>query len=179
MKTKPRFAQLPASKWPKGLHFPGAVIGVDPSELEKRGAQFFEDSDDLDRYKAALLRFEDGTQCALVRYARAPKPGTSIWVEKSSPDIQVVVENVLDVFDLPRHCITWEGEALKEEAGLFVIPSKVRALLRSQKMDASGTAVAALSKAVENLVKKACKRAHQQSRKCIEGEDFLHPTKDE
>lgn len=54
---------------------------------------------------------------------------------------------------------------------LLVVQSKVRELIKKSKMNASGTAVEALSKAVEDLVKKACTRAAKNGRKTVQDRD--------
>ncbi len=55
---------------------------------------------------------------------------------------------------------------------LLVVQSKVREIIKKNKMNASGTAVEALSKAVEELVKKACKRADANHRKTVQDRDI-------
>lgn len=54
---------------------------------------------------------------------------------------------------------------------LLVVQSKVREIIKKNKMNASGTAVEALSKAVEGLVKAACGRAAKNGRKTVQDRD--------
>lgn len=54
---------------------------------------------------------------------------------------------------------------------LLVVQSKVRELIKKSKMNASGSAVEALSKAVEGLVKAAVGRAQKNGRKTVQDRD--------
>ena len=54
---------------------------------------------------------------------------------------------------------------------LLVVQSKVREIIKKNKMYASSTVVEALSEAVEGLVKAACKRASKNGRKTVQDRD--------
>lgn len=70
-----------------------------------------------------------------------------------------------------------DTEEGKKAAGgdLLVDKSKVRELIKKCQMDASGEAVEALSKAVEELVKRACKKASDHSRQTVSAADVSLP----
>lgn len=54
---------------------------------------------------------------------------------------------------------------------LLIVQSKVREIIKKSKMNTSGDAIEALSKAVEDMVKAACKRAGANKRKTVQGRD--------
>lgn len=54
---------------------------------------------------------------------------------------------------------------------LLVVQSKVRELIKKNQCNASGSAVEALSKAVEGLVKAAVNRAKKNGRKTVQDRD--------
>ncbi len=55
---------------------------------------------------------------------------------------------------------------------MYVVGSKVRALVKKQKMNMSGDFPKDLSKKVEALVKEACDRAKKNGRKTLRGYDL-------
>ncbi|MCD6547088.1 MAG: DUF1931 domain-containing protein [Nanoarchaeota archaeon] len=57
-------------------------------------------------------------------------------------------------------------------AELLVVGSKVRNVIKKAKCNMSGDFIKALSKEVENLVKKACMRAKANKRKTVRAADL-------
>ncbi len=60
-------------KWPKGLSMAVAKLCLEPEQLTAQfGIQFFEDQDDLDEFRAALLRVDERYECG-----SSPSPSAS------------------------------------------------------------------------------------------------------
>ncbi|MCX8158088.1 MAG: NFYB/HAP3 family transcription factor subunit [Candidatus Diapherotrites archaeon] len=57
-------------------------------------------------------------------------------------------------------------------AELLVVTSKVKEIISKEGMNTAGDAPEALSKVVEEMIKKACERAKANGRKTVRPEDF-------
>lgn len=89
-------------EWPEGLSKAVAKLSLEPSQLTAQfGIEFFDDRDDLDAFRAALLLLGEGREYALIRYWRSPEPGTEIWIREDCPDAEESVQVLLDVLALP------------------------------------------------------------------------------
>lgn len=55
---------------------------------------------------------------------------------------------------------------------VLVVQSKVKELIKKSKKNTSGDAIVALSKSLEDLVKKACARAEANGRKTVQSRDI-------
>ena len=74
-----RFSQMSKEEWPKGLTMAVAKLCLEPDQLTSQfGIQFFEDRDDLDGFRAALVRVDESHEYAFVRYLGSPDPGTEV-----------------------------------------------------------------------------------------------------
>jgi len=107
MKEKP-FGQLPRDQWPIGLSLPIATLSLEPFELEERcGVVFFEDIDDLDFFKAAIIVTGGGETYALVRYRGCPSPGTEVWVGQTHLGTSSDIQPLLNALRLTGDVVRW------------------------------------------------------------------------
>ncbi|GEM_PF-1759516 len=147
--------------------------GVDPANgaaVETFYAKFGELPEHVqDEVLDALLAGDDGREVAPTKreYAGAiPAPKLS-----GDQDLETMAD--LGAFgDQEAHA----AESLVGSGGTLVVQSNVRELIKKHKMNVSGKAVEALSRAVESLVKKACTHAMQDHRDRVEAEDIPSPT---
>lgn len=115
---KTEFKQLSPKNWPQGLDLPAVTLAMEPDALSQRcGVSFFEDADDLDQYRAAIVQLLDGTCYALFRYARTPIPGTSIWIDRRSANVAEQVRKLLSVIHLEDTAVAWESQEYIKSKG--------------------------------------------------------------
>ena len=95
-------------EWPKGLSMAVAKLRLEPEQLTAQfGIQFFEDQDDLDGFRAAVLRVDDRHEYALVRYPSSPDPGTEVWLPEDCPDVAERLRLLLDTLAVSADSISW------------------------------------------------------------------------
>lgn len=102
------FSQKDLEHWPQGLSYPAAVLRLEPAELTNHyRLRFAESHDDLDRFVAALVETEEGSNFALVRHIGAPGPGTEVWIDEECDDPRNQLAKLLDALDLDETDLTW------------------------------------------------------------------------
>lgn len=68
----------------------------------------FEDGcDDLDYFKAALIKTSDGKDYALIRYRGCPSPGTEIWIYENSENPESDLNELLNLLGIEQDSLTW------------------------------------------------------------------------
>src|SRR5262245_19643084 len=102
-----KYRQIKIESWPSRNYRPIAMIRLEPNELEDRlGIRFADDYDDLDYLKHAVLVLSSGDQLLLVRYRRAPQPGTEVNADAASDFARVRGQFLTDT-GLAVSDVTW------------------------------------------------------------------------
>ncbi len=139
----------------------GGVDAHDPAAVERFFARFGELPQALqDRVLEALLEQEGEADPEPEKREYAP----AVPVPSLSGDRDL--DSMADL-GLPDEPVPGE------EGGILVVKSKVRELIKKSRMNTSGDAIEALSKAVEELVKSACRHAAADHRDTVEADDFV------
>jgi hypothetical protein len=73
---------------------------------QRYGLKFEEGEDDLDRYELAAIPIADGGQLWLLRYRRAPSPGTVVYAD-SAADPAPTREQLLAMLGLSHEDLSW------------------------------------------------------------------------
>jgi hypothetical protein len=103
-----KYEQVEITSWPSCDARPIAVLRLEPEELGARLHLLFSDGeDDLDRLKQAGLRLFDGEQILLVRYLRAPTPGTDVYGDAGANAAELL-ERFLAATGLRRADVAWQ-----------------------------------------------------------------------
>lgn len=83
-----------------------AVVGLEPTDLQKKLDISFQSSvDDLDYVDIALLEV-DGARLALIRHQRAPSPGTELYLNRAQASSRAL-DQILEVIGLKSSDLTW------------------------------------------------------------------------
>ncbi len=103
-----RFSQMSKEEWPKGLTMAVAKLCLEPDQLMSQfGMQFFEDRDDLDAFRAALIRVDERHEYAFVRYLGSSDPGTEVWVPEDCADVAPRLRLLWDTLSVSADSISW------------------------------------------------------------------------
>jgi predicted AAA+ superfamily ATPase len=98
---------MPLSHWPKQVDMDVAVLRLAPEAIQQQyGIQFEEGSDDLDRFKAAVIAI-DGCIFALERHLGSPDPGTRVVIASDVPDKRAAVIALLNALQLKETDLSW------------------------------------------------------------------------
>jgi hypothetical protein len=97
---------------------PVAVLRLEPTELEERGApKFHEAYDDLDYLTFSVLLLPSQHRVALVRHKRSPKPGTEVCVAPDESDISQRLIEAVNLLNLSNEDFVWIHPQYEEEVG--------------------------------------------------------------
>jgi hypothetical protein len=108
---RPSITQVPPEPWPGVYGEIIAMLDVAPESLTTRyGLQWFEGTDNLDNYSAALVQLRSGRRLGFVRHHGDPQPGTEVHADVHD-DVQEVVRELLEGLELPETAVTWMREA--------------------------------------------------------------------
>jgi len=92
-----------------------AVTRVQPDLFSRAfGLTFFDGVDNLDAYKAALIRLRSGRLLGLLRHVGSPDPGTEVHVELDD-DFVSALREFLDAFDLSVEDLSWTRDEIPVE----------------------------------------------------------------
>jgi hypothetical protein len=92
-----------------------AVTSVQPDVFSRAfGLTFFDGFDNLDAYKAALVRLRSGRILGLLRHVGSPDPGTEVHVELDD-DFVSALREFLDAFDLSVEDLSWMRDEIRVE----------------------------------------------------------------
>ena len=95
-------------EWPNGLTMAVAKLCLEPGQLALQlGVKFFEDRDDLDAFRAALIRVDERHEYAFVRYLGSPDPGTEVWVREDCSDVASRLRLLWDALSVSADSISW------------------------------------------------------------------------
>jgi hypothetical protein len=87
---------------------PIAVLRLEPEDFTSQfGVEFEEGSDDLDFTRTALIRLGSGLEAGLLRYARAPEPGTELHAPAQSVEPESALQEFLSEFGLDEGDVRW------------------------------------------------------------------------
>jgi hypothetical protein len=101
------FIQTEPMPWPSGHGEAAAVVALSPDVLSERyGLEFFQGSDNLDRYDAAAIRLSSGRQLGFIRHRGNPSPGTEIHTD-AQDDLLDAIREFLDAFNLTADDLAW------------------------------------------------------------------------
>jgi hypothetical protein len=109
------FTQLCSATFPGGYGVAIAVVRSEPEEFSRNFAlTFMAGEDNLDYYKAAMLRLTSGRTVMLLRHERAPAPGTEIHADVED-DFVAALREFLEAFDLSADDLTWMRDDIPAE----------------------------------------------------------------
>lgn len=84
-----------------------AVLRLEPAALQARyGLRFEEGADDLDRFVLAAIALPNGDQLWLMRYMRAPEPGTVVYAD-SAADPTSKRSELLAILEIGEDDLSW------------------------------------------------------------------------
>jgi hypothetical protein len=97
--------------FPSGDRQPVAELALAPGELADRySLKFGEGEDGLDYFRAAAIEVPSGQQLLLLRYRRAPTPGTIVYADAGA-DPAACRKELLQELGLTEADLTWWPEA--------------------------------------------------------------------
>lgn len=101
------FVQVAPRPWPSGYGEIIALLDVASESLAARhGLQWFEGTDNLGDYQAAIVQLPSGRRVGLARHHGTPEPGTEVHADVHD-DVHEAVQELLRALDLPEHAVTW------------------------------------------------------------------------
>lgn len=107
----PHITQVPPEPWPSGYGEIIAMLDVEADALAARcGLQWFQGTDNLADYDAAIVQLPSGRRLALVRHHGDPEPGTEVHADVHD-DVQDAIRELLEGLELPDTVVTWMREA--------------------------------------------------------------------
>jgi hypothetical protein len=113
--SSPAFVQVEPTGWQSGYAEAIAVIRVQPELFSHAfGLTFFDGVDNLDAYKAAVIRMRSGRMLGLLRHAGALSPGTEVYAD-AGDDFVSALREVLDAFDLSVEDLSWMRDEIRVE----------------------------------------------------------------
>jgi hypothetical protein len=113
--SSPAFVQVEPTEWQDRYVDAIAVTRVRLALFSRAfGLTLFDGVDNLDAYKAALIRLRSGRIVGLVRHAGSPSPGTEVHVELDD-DFVSALREFLDAFDLSVEDLTWMRDEISVE----------------------------------------------------------------
>lgn len=105
------FKQIDWDEWKKGNYIPIAALSISPEELEKRyNIKFFEDYDDLDYFKAALIKINNNKYYSFLHYKGEPDNNTNILIKKEICDRKKEVIDLLNILGIDVSLLSWVEE---------------------------------------------------------------------
>jgi hypothetical protein len=107
---------------------PVAVLQLEPSEIEERGApKFHEAYDDLDYLTFSLLLLPSQHRVALVRHKRSPEPGTEVCVAPDETNVLGRLMEMISFLDLSKENFLWIHSLYEKEVrDQFIVLEKQR-----------------------------------------------------
>ena len=113
--NSPAFLQVEPAGWPSGYAEAIAVIGVQPELFSHGfGLAFFDGVDNLDAYKAAVIRMRSGRMLGLLRHAGTPGPGTDVYAD-AGDDFVSALREFLDAFSFSVADLSWTRDEIPLE----------------------------------------------------------------
>ncbi|HEY0154879.1 MAG TPA: hypothetical protein VGB92_22905 [Longimicrobium sp.] len=113
--NSPAFLQVEPAGWPSGYAEAIAVVGVQPDLFSHAfGLAFFDGVDNLDAYKAAVIRMRSGRMLGLLRHAGTPGPGTDVYAD-AGDDFVSALREFLDAFNFSVEDLSWTRDEIPVE----------------------------------------------------------------
>lgn len=117
---KRAITQVPPKPWPSGYGEIVAMLNVPPESLATRHSlKWFEGTDNLGDYDAAIVQLSSGRRLGLAWHHRDPEPGTEVHAD-AHDDVHDAVRELLQALELPEDVVTWMREAVPEPASAQV-----------------------------------------------------------
>jgi hypothetical protein len=106
--------QVPPEPWPSGYGEIVAMLDVEADALAVQcGLEWFQGTDNLADYDAALVQLPSGRRLGFVRHHGNPEPGTEVHADVHD-DVHDAVRELLEALELSATAVTWmrEGQAV-------------------------------------------------------------------
>lgn len=104
--------QVPPEPWHSGYGEIIAMLNLAAESLaDSYGVEWFEGTDNLGDYHAAIVQLPSGRRLGLVRHQGDPEPGTEVHADVHD-DVNTAVGELLQALELPEDAVTWLRDAI-------------------------------------------------------------------
>jgi hypothetical protein len=112
MNMQRAITQVPPDPWPSGYGEIIAMLDMGSESLATRyNLKWFESTDNLGDYDAAMIQLRSGRRLGLVRHHGDPEPGTEVHADVQD-DVHDAIRELLQALDLPEESVTWLRDAV-------------------------------------------------------------------